>query len=1015
MKKLSRRVFASSLAVAIVLTVLSAGAVPAPAPAAAKRPMELADILAWKNVNSPLVSNDGRWFAYRLVPTDGDSEVVVRQTQGDKEYKFPVGDVRGGGPAGGGGAAAAPAAMSGLAFSDDSRWVAFSIAPTKKEAAQLRRQRRPLQNKVALLDLTTGKDARFDKVRRFAFSGEKASWIALQKYGAEGPGGPGGGSGPAAGGAPGGAAPGGGASADERPKGTDLILHELAGGNELNVGNVAEFAFDKAGKWLAFAIDAQDKSGNGLDLRNMETGVVTPLDSAKASYERVTWTDKGDGLAALKGAEDKRYKDKAYTVVAFTGFSATAPQKAVYDPATDKSFPEGMSVSPARSPQWTEDLSGVTFGIRTLKKADPKPEARTDAAAEGETTPPAPRPAANDGADEEKPDLVIWHWQDPRLQSQQQVQEEQDKNFSYLSIYRVKDKKFVRLADEQVRSVTLAPKDKVAVGTDVRDYELEASLSGRRYQDVYVIDLQTGARKVALKKVRNYSGVSSDGTRLLYFDDGQYLVYDIASGQSTNITKAVPTSFVNADDDHNVVKPPVPPLGWTKDGDAVLLSDGWDIWKVPMSGTAVNLTANGKKDSIRYRRIQRLDPDERGIDLSVPRYVDMFGELSKKGGLARLEPGKTGVQPLLWADAAFSRLAKAKNAETYLYTRETYNAPPDYYVTDALLKDGKKITALDKQLEPFEWSSGSQIVDYTATLGKGGATRKLQGSLFLPANYQKGKSYPTLVYIYEKLSQGHNQFSAPTANGFNKSVYTSNGYAVLQPDITYRLNDPGMSAVWCVSAAVKAAVATGVVDPKHVGLQGHSWGGYQTAFLVTQTNLFAAAIAGAPLTNMVSMYSLIYKNTGGTNQAIFETSQGRFLGGYWDNWDAYYRNSPVNFAKNVTTPLVILHNDKDGAVDFTQGVEYYNTLRRLGKKVVMLEYPGENHGLAKPANQQDYTVRMKEFFDHYLMGKAAPDWWTKGVPRLEMEDHIKQRLEQMKKAKPATVPTRPTVPTDNQK
>ena len=192
-------------------------------------------------------------------------------------------------------------------------------------------------------------------------------------------------------------------------------------------------------------------------------------------------------------------------------------------------------------------------------------------------------------------------------------------------------------------------------------------------------------------------------------------------------------------------------------------------------------------------------------------------------------------------------------------------------------------------------------------------------------------------------------------------------------------------------------MATGVVDPKHIGLQGHSWGGYQTAFTVTQTDLFAAAIAGAPLTNMVSMYSLIYKNSGGTNQAIFESSQGRFFGGYWDNWEAYVRNSPVNFAKNVKTPLIILHNDQDGAVDFTQGVEYYNTLRRLGKPVVMLEYPGENHGLAKPANQQDYTVRMKEFFDHYLMGKPAPDWWTKGVPRLEMEDHIKQRMEERKK------------------
>ena len=197
------------------------------------------------------------------------------------------------------------------------------------------------------------------------------------------------------------------------------------------------------------------------------------------------------------------------------------------------------------------------------------------------------------------------------------------------------------------------------------------------------------------------------------------------------------------------------------------------------------------------------------------------------------------------------------------------------------------------------------------------------------------------------------------------------------PDITYRVNDPGMSAVWCMVPAVKAAIATGIVDPKNIGITGHSWGGYQTSFLVTQTDIFAAAVAGAPLTNMVSMYSLVYKNTGGGNGAIFESSQGRFKGGYWDNWDAYYRNSPVFFAKNVKTPLMILHNDKDGAVDFTQGVEYFNTLRRMQKPVIMLEYIGENHGLPSRPNQRDYTVRMKEYFDHYLKGAPAPDWMVK--------------------------------------
>ena len=472
----------------------------------------------------------------------------------------------------------------------------------------------------------------------------------------------------------------------------------------------------------------------------------------------------------------------------------------------------------------------------------------------------------------------------------------------------------------------------------------------------------------------------------------------MASGQSANLTKLVPASFIDTENDLNVAKPPRPALGWTADGGAVLLSDGWDIWKVPAAGApAVNLTGNGKKDGIRYRSILRLDPDEKGIDLSAPRYVIVFGEYTKKSGIAKLEPGKTGAQMLLWEDAAFG-LQKAKNADAYFYAKSTYKDPPDYYVTDASLKAGRKLTSADEQVKAFTWSGGQMLVDYTFALDKTKGPQKLQGSLSLPANYEKGKTYPMVVYIYEKLTQGHNQFAVPTANGFNKSVYTSNGYAVLQPDITYALNDPGVSAVACITAAVKAAIATGVVDPKRIGLQGHSWGGYQTAFTVTQTDMFAAAVAGAPLTNMVSMYSLIYKNSGGANQAIFETSQGRFLGSYSDNWEAYVRNSPVNFAKNVKTPLIILHNDKDGAVDFTQGVEYYNTLRRLGKNVIMLEYVGENHGLVKPANRFDYTIRMKEFFDHYLKGAPAPAWMTDGVPRLEMEQHLKDRANLKKSA-----------------
>jgi len=759
----------------------------------------------------------------------------------------------------------------------------------------------------------------------------------------------------------------------------------------MSVGNVAEFSFTKDGKLLAITIDAADRIGNGVQLRNMSNGTVSVLDSDNANYERLTWTEKGDGLTVLKGKEDRAFTDKMYAIVGFTGFGAGQPKKVMFDPAKEASFPKGFWISGNRAANWNEQMDAFVFGIHEPRKRT-TPAGRGQGAAEAVEGADAPAQPATPTADEadEKVDLVLWHWKDSRLQSQQEVQENNDRTFSYLSMYHVGPQKFVRLADDDVRSVSLAPKHKFGVGFDEREYELMGNMDGRRFRDVYVVNPTTGERKLAIKRARFYNGTSPDGESLLYYDDGNFFVYSMKTGQSKNITMGAPVSFIDTEDDHNVVKPPTQPMGWTKDSKSVLISDNWDIWQIPVDGgTPVNLTVNGKKDQIRYQRRLALEPlEERadGIDLSKPQYFSVYGEWTKKGGIGRLDPGKPGIANVLWGDAAFSRLMKAEKADVLLYTKETALEPADYYATDAKFGTPKRLTDMRPQVAEYTWTPGVQLVNYTCDKGD-----KLQAALYLPANYEKGKSYPTMVNFYEKMSQGANTFAAPSANGFNRSVYTSQGYAVLIPDIVYKVNDPGMSAVWCMVPAVKAAVATGIVDAKKVGITGHSWGGYQTSFLVTQTDIFAAAVAGAPLTNMVSMYSLVYKNSGGGNMAIFESSQGRFKGGYWDNWDAYYRNSPVFFAKNVKTPLMILHNDKDGAVDFTQGVEYYNTLRRLGKPVIMLEYVGENHGLARRPNQRDYTVRMKEYFDHYLKGAPAPDWMTKGVPRLKMEEHLKER------------------------
>ena len=927
---------------------------------AAPKPLGLPDILAWKHIQGEHVSDDGTWFAYRLAPNDGDSEVVLRNLKDGKELRFPAGELPTVQP-GSGSPVPAPAP---LAISGDSKWAAFLVYPTVKEAKALKKQKKPLETKAVLVELATGNKTEFDRIRRFAFSGKRSTAIALQRYSANPP-----------------AAPD--AGPDNRPQGSDVILRELASGNELSLGNVSDFAFTRNGDWLAWVVDAQDQAGNGVNVRNLETGGVFALESGKATYKGLNWTEKGDALAVLRGVVDKTLEDKPYSLVAFRNFFRDrAPEKIFFDPAKDSSFPKGMSISPNRNPVWMADLSGVAFGIHELK---PKKKVDEDAK-DGEK---------NDGAKKEEvkkdepdlPDLSIWHWKDARIQPMQQVQETRDKNFSYLSLYRVAEKKFVQLADPSLREVRMLPEYSAAVGLDRTAYELEESLDGNGFTDVYTLDLKTGAKEKGLSKVRWLADSSPDGSHLLYYDDGNFYTFEVATKKSYNLTAKAATSFVDTEDDHNLKKPPTDVIGWAKDSRAVLLSDNWDMWLAPVhGGAAINLTGNGKKEGIRYATRLRLDPEEKGIDLSQPIYVHAYGERSKKGGIGRIEAAKPGVKMLTWDDALYTSLHKAKDAETYLFTRETPSEFPDYRTAGPALNNPLRVTDANPQQKDFLWTKGSRVVDYVSTHAD-----KLQAALLLPANYEPGKSYPTIVYIYEKLSQSANQYPKPGFEGFSAAAYLSNGYAVLMPDIVYKLNDPGMSAVACVLPALKAAIATGVVDAKRVGLHGHSWGGYETAFLVTQTDAFRVALAGAPLTDMVSMYSSVYWNTGTANQPIFESNQGRFTSSYLENTEAYIRNSPVYHAANVKTPLLMMANDKDGAVDWTQSIEYYNTLRRLGKPVVMLSYKGENHHLAKPENKKDYTVRVKEFFDSYLNDKEAPKWWLEGVKRIDLKEHLEQR------------------------
>lgn len=935
-----------------------------------KTPLTWKDVAKWRSIKSQFnaLSPDGKWFASVLGPVEGNQEVVIRKVADTTTFHFPVGS-----------------SSNSIVFSDDSKFVAFKVSPGDAEVKSAKKSNKTLYDKLLIINLEANTNEEFERVKEFSFSGKYPGWVGIHF-----------------------AAPEGASKDKDAAKGTDFLLYDMLTKKSFNIGSVNEYSFNKGGDFLAYTIDANGQNGNGIYLHNIKTGVTLSIDNDKSVYKSINWNQKGTALALLKSKKDDNYKNEINTVIGLTKLDGETNSVTFIKGLNNKDLPVGFSVSGDRTPYWSDDISTLFFGIsKAEKKTKPKTDstsvsdksnltAKTDQKAPAVKKDTLNKKKAEESKKDEldKPDMVIWNWQDHKLQSQQQVEEKGDKAFSFLCEFQLKDSRFIQLADSTLRSVHVGPKQIYAIGIDHSKYELTSNLDGQNYADIYSIDLKSGLKKLIFEKFYENSDRSGFnfapvGNAVSYYSDGSFFINNLANGEKVNLTGNLKTSFVDELDDHNVNKPSTSFEGWSADSKSVLISDNYDLWHISADGkSATSLTDNWKLKKLKIARRFVVYDDEQGIDLKKTQYFGVISASTKQTGIVSLSGGH--LSTLFLDDNFYSGMSKALNANVYTFSKEDFEHAPEIFVSSSAdLANSKQVTQNTPDQRKYAWSSGVKLINYVSANGD-----SLQAAIFLPANYVQGKSYPTITYIYERLTDGLNAYTMPDFSriGFNKAVYNSNGYAVIMPDIKYKLNDPGMSAVACVVPAVKAAIATGIVDEKRVAIQGHSWGGYQTSFLITQTNIFKAAAAGAPLTDMISMYSLIYGNAGITNQSIFEASQGRLTPGYWDNLEAFTRNSPVYHIKNVQTPLLLLHNDQDGAVNFTQGIEYYLGLRRLGKPVVMITYKGENHGIAKLPNRKDYAVRMMEFFDHFLKDKPAPIWWSKGVDYLDLEKHLEDRV-----------------------
>ena len=934
-----------SLALALCLLGATLPSVAQPKPT-----LTPADYGKWETLGAATLSADGKWLAYEIRRTSGNGELRVSAIAGDGNHKLDF--------------------CTGASFSADSRWVGCLAGVSEAEQERATKAHRPVQTKLNLMDLTTGAATVADDVQSFAFSAEDA-YVAFRKYppaaSASDNAAPAAGAGRGGRGGRGGG--GGGSQESERdPTGAVVIVRNLATGADTTFGNVTSLAWQDQGAALAMTIGVEGRVGNAIQVYDARSGSLHVLDSGPAVFSALAWRKHSADLAALRSIKQDGYDGEGHIVVAWKSGAGKvsahvdAPQRIVS----------------ARAPQWSEDGSIVYVGIAAWpKKAEVKK------------------------SDSDPPTVEVWHWQDEHVISEQKLTAARDRDRNAPAAWHLATGRLTPLSPDPKEDVRLPRSGARALALDATPYQ-DGAMFGRNFTDVYSVDLESGARTKIATHLTPPIEFSPGGRYAMNFRESDFWVYDLQTGATRDITKDSRIVFTNQENDYPVAqKPSYGVAGWTKDDRSVIVYDSWDLWELFPDGSArPRRLTDGSAEKIRHRYV-RLSPavagaaaggrggrgsrggDNEWIDLDKPVYLSLEGRWTKRTGYARLENGKE--ERLMLADKSIRGLQKAKDADVYVYESGAWDDSPNFFAAAGDLKAAKRVSDTNPFASQYAWGP-AQLIDYQNSHGD-----RLQGALYYPANYQKGKQYPMIVQIYEIESNQLHNWMAPSERGtYNPAVWAQHGYFVLRPDIVFKPRDPGISALDCVTSAVKKMLASGMIDAHHVGLTGHSWGGYETTFILTHSDLFAAGAVGGALTNLSSSVGEIYWNSGAPETNHVEVGQERMQVPLYEDPQSYIRNSSTFVANKLGAPLLMEVGDHDGASDWHQDIEFYNVARRAGKPVVMLVYEGENHSVAQKPNQIDYHRRINAWFDHYLKGAPAEDWMVHGVTVLERERELKE-------------------------
>ncbi|MDR1723948.1 MAG: prolyl oligopeptidase family serine peptidase [Tannerella sp.] len=889
---------------------------------AQKKPLDHSVYDSWESVTQTAISNDGRFAAYIVAPQDGDSALYVTDLKTSATTRIDRG--------------------FNHRITDDSRYLVFGIKPSQAEKKDARKNKKKAEEQpkdsLGWLKLGTQNVEKIADVGRYKIAEKASAFFAYLT-----------------------SMPKDTVKHKKDEKLNCLIIYFFDSGKSDTVDYVSDFTVSKNGKFVAYTTKLPEKdtvSAPGIYLYDTKSLKSAALLEGKGDYKLQSFDEDATRFVFYATTDTSKRDPKVYNLYLT---KTDAPSAGIIADTLSAQMPENWAVSASANAFFSRDGSKLYFGIAPII---------------------APKDTTID--ESEVASLDIWNYQDDYLQPTQLKRLTSELNRSYQCVFNTGDfGRFIPLGSPDLESIALSEhgNGEFALGTTTNTYRIESQWTGFARNDVYIVSTLTGERTLVAKGLASRPSISPADKYLYWFDreTSQWYIYSIADKAIRCVTENIDTHFEDPSGERPEKPDPFGQAGWDKDDCHFYVYDKFDIWQIDPTGkTSPSMITKGlgRKENIVFRNV-RLDFENDFIDTGKPLLLSAFNKITKESGYYTLEKtGKSAPQKRIIDKKTFGQITKAKNVNVFAYTKADFGTTPDLWTTQDLWKHESQISRINRQMNDYLWGS-AELVSW-----KSKDNYDLQGILYKPENFDPTKKYPMIIYFYERHSDDlYKHFvPAPSRSTVNIPFFCSRGYLVFTPDIHYVDGHPGRSAYNSIVAGAEMLCRNPWVDKDHIGIQGQSWGGYQVAFLVTQTDMFAAAGAGAPVSNMTSAYGGIRWESGLNRQMQYERQQSRIGKTLWDGLDLYIENSPLFFADKVKTPLLIMHNDNDGAVPWYQGIEYFTALKRLGKVVYMLQYNGEQHNLVQRRNSRDLSVRLQQFFDHYLKGAPMPVWMKSGVP-----------------------------------